>query len=119
MSRTDGASERRFDNRPALPIWLAWMESSPKLQIGVMLDCSESPMMFGFGRAGSPSRPLYGLHAHSPWAARRSAPTNNLPVIYVSLNTHLLPISLRRVAFSSLQNLSVGQAISELEGDAV
>src|SRR5262249_13183533 len=28
-----------------------------------------------------------GLHFHSPQAARRSAPTNNLPVIYVSLNT--------------------------------
>jgi len=44
------------------------------------------PMMFGFGRAGSPSRPVYGLHPHSPRAARRSAPTNNLPVIYVSPN---------------------------------
>src|SRR6516164_6900432 len=42
-------------------------------------------MMFGFGRAGSPSRPVYGLHPHSPPAARRSAPTNN---IHVSLNTH-------------------------------
>src|SRR6516164_9412473 len=47
-------------------------------------------MMFGFGRGGSPSRPVYGLHPHSPRAARRSAPTNNLPVIYVSLNTHIL-----------------------------
>ena len=40
------------------------------------------------GRAGSPSRPVHG--SHSPRAARRSAPTNNLPVIYVSLNTPLL-----------------------------
>src|SRR6516162_10768744 len=57
-------------------------------------------MMFGFGRAGSPSRPVYGLHLNSPRAARRSAPTNNLPVIYVSLNTHKAGLAsrLRRIA---------------------
>jgi hypothetical protein len=54
-----------------------------------MLDRSWSPMMFGFGRrAGFPSRPVDGVHAHSPRAARRSAPTKNLLVIYVSLNTY-------------------------------
>src|SRR6516225_1758927 len=52
-------------------------------------------MMFGFGRAGSPSRPVHGLHPALPWAARSSAPTNDLPVIYVSLNTHLALASVR------------------------
>jgi hypothetical protein len=40
-------------------------------------------------RAGSPSRPLHGLHPHSARAARRSAPTNNLPV------TNNLPSQIR------------------------
>ena len=37
--------------------------------------CSYSPAVFGVGRAGSPSRPVPGLHRHPPRAARRSAPT--------------------------------------------
>src|SRR6516162_8864015 len=32
-------------------------------------------MVFGVGRAGSPSRPVPGLHRHPPRAARRSAPS--------------------------------------------
>jgi len=45
--------------------------------------------MFGFGRAGSPSRPVYGLQPHSPRAARRSAPIQQ-PSSHIRLAKHTL-----------------------------
>jgi len=60
--------------------------------------------MFGFGRGGSPSRPVYGFHPPTSPGARRSAPTNNLPVIYgeILLGAQLEPTGRRQPFHTAL-----------------